>query len=299
MATNLIYADEFFAVARERYQIKLRREAGQPPPWTTDPHLAAWRFCQVHREDDRTTVWFRDNIRDPLSQRVREKGAFAEASLIELLEATLIFRWFNRIETGECIKDLLLYGWDTKEARERLTGISPIVTGAFIIKAGDGVSKLEGILNCIDQARPKLPQFVNLWLSFRNEGELELKDAWEHLKTLNYMGGFMSYEVVSDLRWTPLLENAIDIMTWANAGPGCARGLGWLTTGDSGWFNCGPKDQKVMLTLMQEILELSKNPNYWPQDWKPWEMREAEHWNCEYDKYKRAQSGDRLKRRYS
>jgi len=38
--------------------------------------------------------------------------------------------WFCRIETGERIKDLLLNGWSTQEARRRLTGVRPLVTGA-------------------------------------------------------------------------------------------------------------------------------------------------------------------------
>lgn len=293
METALTHVDEFFAVARERYRIKLLRDSGAPPPWTKDPHLAAWRFCQVHREDDKTTQWFRENVRDVLNRT----GLNADDPLkhhLAILEAALFFRWFNRIETGQAVLDLLLYGWDQTIARERLTGVSPVVTGAYIIKAGDGVSKLEGILACIEQARPQLPRFLKEWEQY----EPTLQKAWQDLKTLNYMGGFMSYEVVSDLRWTPILDKATDILTWCNAGPGCARGLGWLTTGDSSFFNCGAKDQRIMLDLMRQILELSKDPNYWPAEWRQWEMREVEHWNCEYDKYKRAQSGDRLKRRF-
>jgi len=41
-------------------------------------------------------------------------------------------------------------------------------------------------------------------------------------------GPFISYEVVSDLRHTRYLENAPDIMTWANPGPGAKRGLNRL-----------------------------------------------------------------------
>ncbi len=293
MPTPMLLIDEFFATARERYQIKLNREAGLPKPWTQDKHFQTWRFCQVHREDDRTTQWFRENIREPL---IKTSSADLPAQLLKILEATLIFRWFNRIETGQAIKDLLLYEWDTQEARERLTGVSPVVTGAYIIKAGDGVSKLEGILACIDKARPQLALMLAGWRYIVKVPTLQ--KAWQDLKTLEYMGGFMSYEVVSDLRWTPLLWDASDILTWCNAGPGCARGLGWVLYNDSDHFNCGPKNQKEMLTVMQEILAMSKDPQYWPTEWKQWEMREVEHWHCEFDKYKRAQQGDSLKRRY-
>ena len=285
MTHQLVHIDKYFATARERYKIKLKRDAGEQPPWTTDDHFRAWRFCQVHREDDKTTVWFRENVRSKLEGLAQ-------------VEATIIFRWFNRIETGERIKDLLLEGWDSGEARRRLTGVNPVVTGAYIIKCADGLSKLDGILQCVDNARLYLPRFVQTWNDQIRCNQSSLFSAWKDLKTLHFMGGFTAYEVVSDLRWG-ILRNAGDILTWANAGPGCARGLGWVVAGDSDTFNTGPANQKVMLDLMKEILKLSRDPQYWPQDWKPWEMREVEHWCCEHDKYMRAWSGERLKRRYA
>jgi hypothetical protein len=45
--------ERFFAYARERYWIKLRRDQGLPAPWTTDPILQQYRFCNVFRADDR------------------------------------------------------------------------------------------------------------------------------------------------------------------------------------------------------------------------------------------------------
>jgi hypothetical protein len=39
------------------------------------------------------------------------------------------------------------------------------------------------------------------------------------------LGPFLAYEIVTDLRFTALLENAPDIMTWANPGPGAKRGI--------------------------------------------------------------------------
>jgi hypothetical protein len=58
------------------------------------------------------------------------------------------------------------------------------------------------------------------------------------------------------------------------------------------------EDQETMREIMSLILEASKDPDYWPQEWLPWEMREAEHWACEFDKYQRAANGERMKRRY-
>src|SRR5665213_60223 len=35
-----------------------------PSSWTLDPILKNYRFCYVRREDDRGTVWIRENIRE-------------------------------------------------------------------------------------------------------------------------------------------------------------------------------------------------------------------------------------------
>lgn len=52
-------AADFFAFARERHATYLRRQSGAPEPWTDDPILRKFRFTNVFRELDRTTVWFR------------------------------------------------------------------------------------------------------------------------------------------------------------------------------------------------------------------------------------------------
>jgi hypothetical protein len=43
---------------------------------------------------------------------------------------------------------------------------------------------------------------------------------------------------------------------------------------------------------------MSRDPAYWPAEWEPWELHEAEMWACEYAKYRSAQAGGRLKRRF-
>src|SRR5262245_5824366 len=67
---------------QEREAIRLRREAGQPAPWTNDPILAAWRFCNVRRECDRVTIWIRDNWREPHNDDLDLWFAMAVARLV-------------------------------------------------------------------------------------------------------------------------------------------------------------------------------------------------------------------------
>lgn len=56
---------KLFAWIKERYAIKVRREAGQSWPWSDDPIFQENFFCNVHREDDKVTQWVRNNWRNP------------------------------------------------------------------------------------------------------------------------------------------------------------------------------------------------------------------------------------------
>ena len=57
--------ERLFAFAHERYMIYVRKQEGKKPPWTEDPILRDFRFCNIYREDDKVTVWIRENWRNP------------------------------------------------------------------------------------------------------------------------------------------------------------------------------------------------------------------------------------------
>lgn len=278
----MMNAPTYFALAREREAIRRRRLAGQPWPWTDDRIFREWCFCNVHRENDRTSVWFRKHVRSKLDGW-------------RVVEATIAFRFFNLIETGERVIDLLLYGWDRDEAYRRLSAVreadGTLWNGAYRIRGEHGRPKLESTLDSIEASRHRLPARALGWGG-------SLREAWCDLCEMPYLGRMMSYEVVSDLRWTPVLAGAHDINTWASAGNGCASGLEWVTTGRLGEHNSSPGDVPEYLATMRALLEMSRDPHYWPYTDAPWEMREVEHWACEAAKAVKAQSGGRLKRRY-
>ena len=116
--------DRFCYWQRERENIRLQKEVLElPAPWTDDVILQDFKFCQVYREDDRTTRWFKKHIREPL------------ADDRDVLMATVIFRWFNHIDTGRTlIEHDLLKNWDRKKAIDEITKQPKWITGAYIIK---------------------------------------------------------------------------------------------------------------------------------------------------------------------
>lgn len=270
----------FFDFCLERERVRVKKEAGAERPWTDDPIIHKSFFCNIYREDDKVTRWFRENVRDVV----------AEDALKSLVACTAM-RWFNRTESGELLKDLMIEGWDPAEAfrrlaRERAYGF-PVFSPAYIISSPYGDPKIEWALKCIT--------------AMATEGEDILKYAVNqeqlHLRMMRMSGhgGFMAYEIITDLRWTCVLRNAPDIMTWTNPGPGCARGLGWITHNDNHVYNRGSAtDRATMLRYMLEIRDRSDAEAFKRQ----WEMREVEHTLCEFDKYRRYQTGSRPKRRY-
>lgn len=287
--SEIVNAKKFFAYARERYRIKLKRDAGESWPWTDDPHLRAWRFTNIFREDDRTTKWLQKNIRGPLSDAITSRED--NVGRLKLVEAVVIARWFTRISTWEIVKDLLLNEWDSREAYRRLQYVSPCFTAAFIIVGFPHQSKLNGVLQAIDQARRQLPRMVPSW-------ETSLEQTWKDIKTIDYLGGFLAHEIVQDLNHTVILKDALDVNSWSHLGPGATRGMSWLVYNHPNGFANSSGGQKKMLELSIELLEMSRNPENWPAEFPPWKLHQVEFTLCEVAKMFRAYHGHRQKRRY-
>ena len=308
---------DFFRFARERHCIYLRRQDGvSRDQWTQDPVLREYRFTNVYRELDATTVWFKENVRE----RLRHTP--------EVLLATVLFRWLNRISAGEAIFQQKLLGdetaWDVlmrrgpgglddvAQAVRSYCGKGPYVTGSYIIKTPDGMDKLQGVLWCVKEFMISTKQFGSGggdvfvgnagWQSvsricMHGGTQIPLEQVWKWLCCYPFLGGFMAYEVVTDLRHTTLLDRAPDIMTWANAGPGAKRGLNRIL-GRSLNYN---QNEYLWTIEMRELLELSTVRSYWPNstDFPPLEMRDIEHTLCEFDKYERTRLGEgRPRQRY-
>lgn len=278
----------FFNYARERYSILLRRREGHDRPWTIDPILQSYRFCNIFREDDTTTQWFKREVR---------YDNYDNRDIMGVAEATVIFRWFNRIETGQILVDNnLLFNWNADRARRVLGDQKPLVTGAFMVKTPAKMNKLEGLIQVIESAKPFIRE-----MELACSHGCTLEEAHGILCQAPYLGPFMAYEVITDLRHTYLLRDATDIMTWASPGPGAARGAGRVYLEDPKLFNRHRFPELLAIqTIMQGLLEESQDPQRWPGDWPAWEMREVEHTLCEFDKYERVRLGEGTpKQRYN
>lgn len=263
-------ADDFFNFMKERHAIYIRRNRGDPWPWTNDPILKEYKFTNVYRELDMGTVYCREQIRKPY------------AGHQELFFNIAMYRLCNWIPTYENIGfisnfDANYVNGVLRKMRQRG---EQIFTGAHMITGTLGGDKIHQIVDiCLTQ----------LW---QNRDELTpvpgdtLEMAFNRLCKHNPgYGPFIAYEVITDLRWTRYLCDATDIYTWANPGPGAKRGLHRILGMP---VNEGRISNDEYIAHMRDLLHMSERlPKWMPK----LEMRDIEHSLCEFDKYDRARLG--------
>jgi len=246
----------------ERHSIYERRAEGQPYPWTKDPILNEYSFCNVYRELDRVTIWIRENWREPYADHPNLPFAMAMARQINWPD-TLEEIGFPEHWNPERIKAIM---------QGRLNRKEKVYTGAYMLTGTLGGTKVEQTIDKILTPLYEMPPRI-----INNS----LEETWKRYLPYPGFSGFMAYEVVTDLRHTKHLENAEDIMTWANPGPGAKRGLNRIH-GRELEKNI-PKKQ--LISEMKQLLDLC---NMAPL---PLEMRDIEHCLCEFDKYERVRLG--------
>lgn len=274
MITGLQSAPEslFWYWITERHAIYRRRFLEhRPKPWTTDEVLLDYKFTNVYRELDTGTIWLRQNFLEP----------HRNDSLDLLAFNCCWYRMFNWTGTGA------LLGWQTDwhgpTVKEILFAAqakkTQIFTGAHIVRSAFGVPKVDSIVDVCTALWALRKLVVELAVETQS-----LERVFKLLISVPYVGGFMAYEMVTDIRHTRLLEEAHDIMTWANAGPGAIRGL----------FRLYPDNERLRYrtaeALMRELLEKSRTAL--PAGMPPLEMRDIEHSLCEFDKYCRVKFGE-------
>ena len=246
----------------ERHSIYERRAEGQPYPWTEDPILNEYSFCNVYRELDRVTIWIRENWREPYADHPNLPFAMAMARQINWPD-TLEEIGFPEHWNPERIKAIMQGRMNRKEK---------VYTGAYMLTGTLGGTKVEQTIDKILTPLYEMPpRIINK----------SLEESWKRYLPYPGFSGFMAYEVVTDLRHTKHLENAEDIMTWANPGPGAKRGLNRI----HGRPLNHTQPRRHFINEMKELLYLC---NMAPL---PLEMRDIEHCLCEFDKYERVRLG--------
>lgn len=309
--------DLFFYFMNERHAIYIRRFVEKKPwPWTDDPLLQEFKYTNVYRELDVGTIWLRENWREPFADHRR------------LFFNIALYRQFNYWPTAEFLGYVTHGPYDEipisepqrplhvrrrvwypvaieMDLHDRAKQGHQIFTGAHMITGTyGGREKKDKIWQVI------WPVLNHLW---ENEEKYTpqpgdtLEQAFNRLEKSPGFGPFLAYEVITDLRHTRYLQDATDIMTWANPGPGAMRGInrllgypvGQMTTSER--YKTGRKSKhwpvkifskEVYIQHMQHLLGLAQGlAGEHVHEWGPLEMRDIEHSLCEWDKYMRVKLG--------
>lgn len=268
----------FWYFINERHAIYLRRQAGESKPWTDDVIMQRYKFTNAFRQLDTGTVWLTEHW---LSQKWRTEALTHSSMALDmklLLFNICLYRHINWWETADWLGYTTSWSAHMFESRmgNRLAQGFHVWTGAHIIRSRDGLSKAQSVAITLDE----------LWglkeeLFMIARGTKSLEAVFDRLLQVPFIGEFLAYEFVSDMRWTPILSDATDIMTWANAGPGAQRGLKRL------WPDI--KRSEYLAAMRFLLAESARETEEWVPDL---EMREIEHSLCEFDKYTRVYQGE-------
>lgn len=263
-----------FQWVRAREAIRIRKDAGDPPPWTDDPILSTYRFCNVRREDDRVTVWVRDNIRkryanNPhlwlmlcIARQINWPG-----SLAELIAAGGAWPDSTNFDFAEGM---------TRVLNDRKARGEKVYTGAYMISAPPtkGSDKQSYIAETVIGA---------LWKRRASFRPVTLQHTHEWITRSNGWGPFMAYQAVVDMRFTGILDHAEDRLTWAAAGPGTIRGLNRL----HGRKVDGALSQERALSEMRAVYKVVQQETGVAMDFS-----DVPNILCETDKYLRVKNGE-------
>jgi hypothetical protein len=255
-----------------REAVRRAKAAGQPWPWTQDPPLQQWRWCNVRRMDDRVSLallrrWYAPSATD------------AATALVSACLARLV-NWpdlLMAITAGETFALRHL-----ERARERLQARAEdgekVFTGAYVVPGRPGEGK---VLTVVNHARNVRDGAAKLWGS-------SMRQTWANLTRLDGLGSFLAGQMVADLAALPAGAGWTDVRTWAPLGPGSARGINRV-------FG-RPKDKAVSQGQFEQELPFLIGMLR-PRIEEIWADRDliamdVQNCLCEFDKYRRLTLGE-------
>lgn len=211
--------ETYWYFAAERQAIFERRASGERGPWTDDPILQEFKFCNVFRATDRVSQYMIRNVCYP------EVPVSAQDAVFQVVA----FRTFSWPETWEGLRRILgryptledLASGSFEDALDRLRSEhGKLYTGAFILCANDAFGRHIKHLNHVELFRH---MFLIGDASERILAAQTLEEVFGILRGYPLFGDFMAYQTAIDLNYSPYVGFSEDDFT--KAGPGAIRGI--------------------------------------------------------------------------
>lgn len=294
-AKPTVVFDTYWQFAAERQSIFFKRLAGDPPPWTQDSVLLEYKFTNAYRASDRVSQY--------LIKHVIYQG---DQSPEEIFFRTLLFKFFNKIETWEMLTNevgtisFADYSFERYDAilNRAIGGGTRIYSAAYIMPSGGPSS----VSTRKHQTHLKLlEQMLHDELPARLTDVPSMMKAFELLRSYQSIGDFLAYQFVTDLNYSPLMN--FSEMDFVIPGPGARDGIRKCFK-DLGGLNESEIIRVVAERQQTEFENLGlKFKSLWG---RPLQLIDCQNLFCEVDKYARIKHPEitgitgrtRIKQRY-
>lgn len=258
----------------EREAVRQAKESGAPKPWTENPWLRDFRWCNVRRMDDRVSRWLFDRWYPRHATPVS-----AAQNLTDALFARLI-NWPDALEEIQGDEGAL-----RSVLQDRAKRGQKVFTGAYVIPGVAGKNKVDSVCDHIDAIRQSAASVL----------QPTMRDTWAALVKFDGMGSFLAGQVVADLAHLPAGNAWPDRHTWAPLGPGSARGINRLRG--------LPKEKSVRQAEFEQLLPalITDLRPHIEAIWVDRDLQAMDIQNClcEFDKFRRLQGQEgKVRARY-
>jgi hypothetical protein len=262
----------------ERDKVRAKKALGLPKPWTSDPLLQGYKWCNVKRADDAVSIAM-------LSRWYRPNG-HPEISLVAAVLGRLV-NWpdsLMAITGGEPFHISHLPHARGRLADRAAMGLK-VFTSAYVVPGVPGLAKVDSVCNLAELVHKNASSIL----------DTTMRGTWANLVRLKGLGSFLAGQMVADLAQIETGRAWPDASTWAPIGPGSARGLNRLMG--------RPKDKAVSQEEFERLLPELMSILY-PLVQPLWDDRrlqamDVQNCACEYDKNRRLMLGEgRVRARY-
>lgn len=211
--------DTYWRFAAKRHDIFLKRVLAEPAPWSDDPVLRRYKFCNTFRAADRVSQYL---IREVI---YGEHGAGLSAEDVFL--RIVLFRLFSKEATWGVLEDATggvrrsTFNVDALgDLLAEVRSERPIYTAAFILAAPSGYGHKAKHRNHLALVAD---MFREGGLGARLGRARSLEDVFQALTAYPMIGPFLGYQIAVDLNYSEHLD--FDENEFTVPGPGAVRGI--------------------------------------------------------------------------
>lgn len=266
--------DTYWKLAAERQEIFFKKIKGEKPPYTKDPILQSFKFCNVYRASDRVSQFL---IKDVI---YNSKNQTEEETLFRIF----LFRLLNKIETWQKLEkklgEISLKGFNFETWSEILTNLKEkeaIYGNAFILCANKSFGYSQKHKNHLKLLEHLFyaPERKNAIIQAKS-----LERLFERLKELPLIGDFMAYQIAIDFNYSEIFnfnENDFTI-----PGPGAKRGIAKCFSKIA-----GVTGEEIILSMVEnQEKEFARRGLGFRSLWgRPMHAIDVQGMFCELDKY--------------